>query len=844
MKKNLLLLLAAAAMLPVDAEQIELNGNPHEVNELISMSIGPGITYKRLRSETYPLNINMLIMDVTNPYNRLETTTANESSQGTEMLVNAAKRQTTDEKRVIAGANANFWVVSTSVPYSPLLLGMGYGGSGRNGQMITETNMYSDQWNGWQRAGIVGIDVDKMLHIGNLYYRGYVKHDKVGSPEIHQINKVVRDGEIGLYNSFYGASRTFLPVNQGTSATTGKAEFTIVEGESTEVLLDFVDGEKWKIGEPVKMTVAEVRTDAGTGTLGSHDAALVGRGDKRALLANLAVGDELTIETNYYDRNNQLLKLDNFVAGNAAVMIGGELTQYNNTDSYNSQVYSRTGYGMSADGKTLYVMVIDRSTDKTYGKSAGCPTRVMCEIAKHYGCTDMVNCDAGGSAEMYYNGAIINTTTEGTPRAVSNGMFLYSIAPKDDNVTRLEFYDVNLLAPTYSSFSPQIIAYNQYGDVVDYDFKDYTLSCSEALGACDGNVFIAGGTATTGPLTATYNGVSVSKDITVAASSAAMRIKPLVIDHIREYTMEVTATVGANTYNYDPTRLSWNVEDETVAVINDQGVLKGLKNGKTTISVNIGDFVDTTHVSVEIPTAKYLPVTDFTGWTFKQSGTSGTKMDETGRVDFKVAVSRLAPSVELIKLTDLFSLPEAVWVEFESDLTVDKVHLDVRTPVATRTNYVEQTNEGQGFAALSTYRVKFPLSAYGDLSDLISFPMTLSGLKFTFPKDASLNGDHYIQLKALETEYLNPSGVEDVAIQDANAAVGVAPNPVVDGVANITSNSELRSVMIYSASGVLVGRQSVSGNRASVNVSGLSAGLYIAVVETANGITPVRIVVK
>ncbi len=844
MKKSLLLLLAAAAALPVDAEQIVLNGNPHEVNELISMSIGPGVTYKRLRSETYPLNINMLIMDVTNPYNRMETTTANETCQGTEPLVNAAKRQTTDEKRVLAGANANFWVVNTQEPYSPVLNGVGYGGSGRNGQMITETNMYADQWNGgWTHMGIVGIDVDKILHIGHQYYRGYVKHDKIGGPEIHQINKVVRDGEIGLYNSFYGASKTFRPVNQGTGST-GKPLWTVVEGESTEVLLDFVEGEKWKIGEPVRMKVVEVKPNAGTGTLGTHAAALVGRGDKRDLLAKLAVGDEVTIETNYYDRNNQLVKLDNFVAGNAVVMIDGELTAYNTSETYNSQVYSRTGYGMSADGKTLFVIVIDRSTDKTYGRSGGCPSRVMCELAKHYGCSDLVNCDAGGSAEMYFNGAIINTTTEGTPRAVSNGMFLYSIAPKDDNVARLEFYDVNLLAPTYSSFSPQIIAYNQYGDVVDYDFKDYTLSCSEALGSCDGNVFIAGGTAITGPLTATYNGVSVSKDITVAASSAAMRIKPLVIDHIREYTMEVTATVGANTYNYDPARLNWNVEDETVAVINEQGVLKGLKNGKTTISVNIGDFVDQTSLSVEIPTAKYLPVTDFTGWTFKQSGTSDTKMSETGRVDFKVAVSRLSPSVELIKSSTLFSLPEAVWVEFESDLKVDKVHLDVRTPVATRTNYVEQTNDGQGYAALSTYRVKFPLSAYGDLSDLISFPMKLNGLKFTFPKDASLNGDHYVIIKAIEAEYLNPSGVEDVAIQDVNAAVSVTPNPVIDGVANVLSSSELHSVAIYTTSGVLVSRHSVSGNRASVNVSGLSAGLYIAVVETANGITPVRIVVK
>lgn len=843
MKKSLLLLLAAAMISPVGAEQIELNGNQHEVDELISMSIGPGITYKRLRSETYPLNINMLIMDVTNPYNRLETTTANETCQGTEALVKAAQRQTTAEKRVLAGANANFWVVNTQEPYSPTLNGVGYGGSGRNGQMITETNMHSDQWNGgWKHMGVIGIDVDKMLHIGNLYYRGYVKNDKIGSPEIYQINKVVRDGEIGLYNSFYGDSKAFRPVNQGTGST-GKPEWTIVEGESTEILLDFVEGEKWKIGEPVKFTVTEVRANAGTGTLGSHAAALVGRGDKRELLANLVVGDEVTLETNYFDRNDQLVKLDNFVAGNAAVMIDGELTQYNTTENYNSMVYSRTGYGMSADGKTLYVIVIDKSTDKTYGKSDGCPTRVMCELAKHYGCTDMVNCDAGGSAEMYYNGAIINTTTEGTPRAVSNGMFLYSIAPDDDQVARLEFYDVNLLAPAYSTFSPRIIAYNQYGDVIDYDFKDYTLSCADELGSCEGNLFIAGGASMTAPLTASYNGVSVSKDITVELSEISLRIKPIVIDHIREYAMEVIASIGANTYTYDPARLDWTVDDESVAAIDSEGVLKGLKNGQTTVSVHVGEYVDQTTVSVEIPWAKYIPVTDFDGWTFKQSGASGATMDAEGRVDFKIAVSRTAPYIELVKPTDIYSLPEALWVEFESDIQVDKVQVDVRTPLATRTNYTESTNDGNGFVALATHRVEFPLSPYGDLDDLINFPMKLNSVKFTFPKDAALNGDHYVKVKALEAEYLHPSGVEDVVQSDAQSVV-LSSNIVVDGVLGVRTSSELRSVSIYSTSGMLVSRQKVSGNCADVNVGSISSGLYIVMVETSAGATPVKIIVK
>lgn len=843
MKKSLLLLLASSVMMPSGAEQIELNGSQHEVDELISMSIGPGITYKRLRSDTYPLNINMLIMDVTNPYNRLETTTANESAQGTELLVNAAARQTTAEKRVLAGANSNFWCVATQEPYSPTLVGCCYGGHARNGEMITETNMHADQWNhGWTHTGVIGIDVDKMLHVGHLYYRGYIKHDKIGSPEIYQVNKVVRSGEIGMYNSFYGKNKTFRPVDQYT-ASSGKPAWNIVNGDCTEVLLTFAEGQKWKISEPMTFVVSEVRLNAGTGTLGNNDVALVGRGDKQALLANLSVGDVVTLETNYYE-NDQPVKLENFVAGNATVMLGGELTEFNYTETYNSQVYSRTGYGMSADGKTLYVVVIDKSSDKTYGTSAGCPTRVMCELARHYGCSNMVNCDAGGSAEMYYNGEIINTTTDGVPRAVSNGMFLYSVAPKDDQVARLEFYDVTLLAPSYSTYSPRIIAYNQYGDVLDYDFRDYTLSCDEGLGSCEGNVFIAGSTPMTAPLTATYNGVSVSKDITVKNSEISLRIKPLVIDHVRSYKMEVTATVGANVYSYDPSRLDWTVEDESVAVINADGILTGLKSGETTIKVNVGECSDETTLRVEIPWAQLIPVTDNSGWTFKQSGVKNAVMDESGKVDFTVAVSRLAPSVELVKPVELYSLPESLWLSFESDLKVDMVQADVRTPQTTRANYSAATNDGNGFEPGQSYRVEFPLSAYGDLSDLINFPLKLNSVKFTFPRDNSLNGKHYVKLNALETSYKNFSGVEDVAIASEISTSVVSPNPVVGGVMNVIATAEISKVSIYTISGVLARVQPGNGVVASVDVSGLSAGLYVVMVETVAGTSATRAIVK
>lgn len=856
MKKSLLSLLAAVIALPMGAETIELNGKSHEIEELISRTVGPGITYKRIRSNTYPLNINLIMMDVTNPYNKMQTTTANETSQGTEALVKQAARQTTSEMRPIAGANANFWCVNTQEPYSPSLVGICYGGHAKNGEMITETNNTNDKWNGgWKHTGIVGISPDRQLYAGHYFYKGYVKGKTLPKTrQINQINKVVRDEEIGLYNSFYGKSKAFRPVDQQANSK-GVQEFVAVHGVSTEVLCDFADGQSWKIGEPVTMIVKEIRTNAGEGTLGTHTCALVGRGARATELAQLSVGDEITIETNYYyqttndagETEDHLIQLDNFVAGNATVMIDGELTKYNTSETYNSQVYSRTGYGSSADGKTLYIIVIDKSNDPTYGQSGGCPTRVMCELAKHYGCVNMVNFDAGGSAMMYLNGEIINRTTEGTPRAVSNGMLCYSIAPKDDKVARLAFDDITLQAPPYSTFQPRIIAYNQYDDVISYDFHGFELSCDAALGTCDGEYFVAGGTATTLPLTATYEGISVSKDMTIVDANIALRIHDLLIDSAKEYPIEVSAAIGANTYAYNPAAIEWTIEDPTIVGIDENGVLKGLAEGTTKVSGKIGTYVDQMTVTVEIASEKYMPLTDNTGWKLTNTGVTNSSMAEDGTISYTFGVnSRSGSALKIAKTATFYSIPDKIWLSFQSSVPVEEIVADIREAGNTRANNVTLTNAGASFAANNEYRIEVPLTELlEDPSDLINYPLTFNTLNFKFPKDNALTGTpQTLKLAGLEGEYASNTGVEAVTLPQAQAYAMVYPNPVSDGIVNVSASSYINQVAIYSVSGALMGRYPVSDRQVTLNVGSLASGIYIMAIHTTDGVKTTRLIVK
>ena len=86
-----------------------------------------------------------------------------------------------------------------------------------------------------------------------------------------------------------------------------------------------------------------------------------------------------------------------------AVLIDGELLPYN--EIYNS----RTGAGISQDGKTLYLLVVEgeepaRSTGLTYPQCG--------KIFAAMGCTDALEFDGGGSSQLCINGtSVLNYKT-------------------------------------------------------------------------------------------------------------------------------------------------------------------------------------------------------------------------------------------------------------------------------------------------------------------------------------------------------------------------------------------------------------------------------------------------
>ena len=407
-----------------------------------------------------------------------------------------------------------------------------------------------------------------------------------------------------------------------------------------------------------------------------------------------------------------------------------------------------------------------------------------------------------------------------------------------------EFEEYSLQAPIYSQYQPVILGYNQYGDLIEKNLQGFTLSCPDSLGTCDGMKFTAGGNACVSELTATYNGVSVTKAINVVDAEIAMRVKPILIDATREYEMEVTAQIGDNVYTYDPASIEWTVADKTVADIDENGVLRGYKEGSTQIVGLVGEFLDTTTVTVEIAPVPKLEMNDMTGWTIKgASGITNGALAEDGTLSFTYGAPRAA-TIQMSKDITYYSLPDKLWFEFTPTVNIKSINIDLRTPQHTKINKLElKPTSGEVWEAGKTHRIELPISELGDPADLILYPLSLHYINFTIETNTAYKGEQSIKISELSAEYNNYASIESVT-KSEGSGVKVYPNPVDGDSFTVSASQQINKVEVYSVAGANVASKACDNNIVTIDASNLTSGVYFVKVETEAGVTTSKLIVK
>lgn len=611
------------------------------------------------------------------------------------------------------------------------------------------------------------------------------------------------------------------------------------------MLLKLNEGETWMGGRDIAFTVAEIRHSNGRGTLGNYDLAIVSR---ESYLDQLAVGDDLKLNYSWvFDPDGQAVKplIEQAVGGNMLVMRHGQITEQNYWDSYNTMVYSRSAYGISKDGNTLYMLTIDKSQDLTYGNSVGCTTADMCDIVRHLGVWNLVNVDAGGSAELMVDGGIINVTTEGKPRAVGNGWMVFNTAPDDEKeVASLAFYDVELTAPAGAKFSPRVIAFNRYGTVLDNDFKGYTISADASLGTGSGNVLQTVGEAKSGLVTISAGeGISATKELTIVTSTPSLKRAAVVLDNLHSYPIEVTTTLGKAEYEFNPALVNWTSDRPDVAFVDENGTIQAVANGTATINGKLFDMDQNITVSVENAATLTIPVADkWTDWTPKSaSGIKNLTVGEDGTLSYTYSSVRGRSWVSLTKATTLYGLPVRVVAELENSMPVTEVELDLHSYGNDR-DKVTFVPEAQ-IPAGTSFTATFEVADFGDVADCRTYPLSMSTIKVYSPSGSTYKGDHKLQIKKFYAEYYSDGGVDNVTADDRGLML--FPNPAeASQPFSVTAASPITAVQIYDLAGRLVSSTDVD-NLTHVTVAAPAiAGTYIVRALTATSATATRLIVR
>ncbi len=719
MKKFLLSIfsvLCAASMYAVS-----LNGVEYTIDTLSMYPVGPGTTYYELRflradNGKGRMDAFLLAVDTRNPYVHVEQVLGTGKIIGTERPSKMAERSTTENKIFFAGSNGDFFVTQGDVglPVSTTIVNNEYAHT-----------PYANRTN--RRLG--AIDADGR---GATAYRHTISMKLVMGDqtlEIAHANYKRAENELVLYNHHNGAT-------------------TATNAYGTEVQIQLLDGQSWNTTGVMKAKVTKVEEQVGSMALDKDHAVLSGHGTMATELSKLKVGDEITLDFEIRFDNElvniaQAIGSDNY----EQILVNGKAAE----SGFWNELHPRTAFGTSYTRDTVYMLVVDGRSNI----SAGCNTRVVGEMLKHYGAYNAVNWDGGGSSCIYVRSlGQMNNGSDGNERACGNGMFAVADVPETDNtIASIAPYQPIYSLPRYGVAAPQFLGYNKYGVMINTDVQGVKLSCAPEVGEIleDGR-FLASGEAG-GKLVATWGDITTELDVRLLASAPiAIRLDSVLCDALHPYKVEVEGTVGNNVVEVLADALDWMSLDPSIAVVNEKGEVTGVQNGRTQIVGTLGEFTDTLVVNVEAVEADKIIWDDFRAtatWELTASPTSfKPTLSVPSNEDVPVTLTFTYGSgrnkfVQLSKDSLLYSLPEKILIPFTSDAVYEKVIVMLRANNSNTTNQIAFLNPTTGEENVLEIDVK---EEFGN--DVAIFPLLFKALKF-IPTTGTENGERYITLPGI-----------------------------------------------------------------------------------------------
>lgn len=776
-------------------------GSSYIVDTLQYSKVGPGTYFSSVKftGETTNMVFRTFFLHVdteNNPNLQCRVELGRDSIIGGETVRAHATRKTTPGNYYIAGINGDFYATSGEV-------GTPINACTSNSQMATPPTsnpnfVITDALTPWC----------SVLNNGNMTMK-----INGGDPiTINRVNGKRYANELVLFNSNIG-------------------NYTHTSPGGKEIVLELLEGEKWKINSPVKVKVVGKYSETGNMGIPEGQAVLSADGTAMPVIESLKDGDEIELNLiqSLITFDNTTPNITQTVGGNVFLLQDGQVVPQGDMARH-----PRTMMGYTKDKKQIIFCVFDGRSSI----SAGGIYLEMADIMKFAGADWAINVDGGGSSTMYVqNLGIMNNPSDGTERAVSNGTYLVLNAPEDNDIASISFIDYSMNFPKYGVYKPKFYGYNKYGMLIDTDVQGVELSCPAALGEIkDGNTFIGSGEGTYA-LSATYKGMTASIPVTVSESdNIRLRLHSVVNDCYRTYPVEVEAMMNEKMMPISPNALKWSTEDASIVEIDpNEGILKGVSDGIAKIYGTVGDFNGELEVHVEKPTARVMPIDkdmDLNTWKITQVGgadmkavpyENGIKLTYTGK-------SGRGPHIKLSKGIQLWSLPDTIRIRINpGDAPIKAVTISTKANEGGIVNNMVAAPQPNEMNVID-----LPTDYWCDNKDMKNFPIYLNYIQFDM--GTSTTGKEYsIEIPGLEVVYaaVNKEGsVEDNILPSRE--IKIVPNPVKAGY-----NAEIKwlnsgdiTISVHNSLGQEISRMNIPADNLKVQLptSGLLPGVYIVTI--------------
>ena len=725
----------------------------YAIDTLESYQVGPGIIYTRfdITNSSSTRHCYIYEVDLTNPYNQVEE--SHSTTMGnTERMADAHARLDSANHRSIGSVNCNFWIVSSQDDgkYNNLT-GVPCTGQVRNGKIGTNITNWNighgdpDPLLGRkQDIGYLMIDANKKAHIDQFSWDAHLAIGDQAMPisEVNRNRSNPSDNEVVMFNS-----------DMGTKTTLTKDVIDARLGTNQPMIELLVKLEQdWAINQHLFAEVVSINTNGGT-KIEEGYAVFRGRGTGKTFLETAKVGDRVQFIMGMYESlSGDRPNIKQLSAGNCYVMREGKLTNRNWNEDYNNKNYPRTGFGVSKDHNTLWMMVMEKP---------GMYTHEMASILRHFGAWEAAGADGGGSAQFNLDGQIINPTTEGSPRAVGNSIFLFSTAPDDSIVNEMRTTSTFIRLPKYAAIKPDFLGYNQFGMLISKQLQGVKLSCNPETGYIteDGHFVCLG----SGILTARYDNASLPINIVlVDEATPELRLDSVIVSTGWEYEIEINGELDNKQFEMLPSAFSWVVDDPTICQV-DEGIVKGLKNGRTSVHGTIGDI--TLHLIVKVESPEQSPylwenmINIEDRWTLKATSSSWKTTfaaNSEGIAELYVNYSGgRAPHVTLEADSLLYSTPYAMEFRFTPHGNlIEKVTFTLNR-AGNKENYLYTAQNLVADEKTNIY-VDFN-ELFGVKDDHAIYPITLKSIKFTINSSATKQ-EYSIPIEGIYLHYKGISG--------------------------------------------------------------------------------------